>query len=763
MNELLASFVVEARDLLAEAGDDLLTLERMPADEAAINRLFRSVHTLKGSSGLFEVAPLTRVLHAAEDMFQAVREHGLKLTPDMVDLVLKALDQTAHWIDHLERHETLPANADTIAKSHVAGLRAKFGRRPGEVLAKAQQSTPAQSAPPGVQGWFDADIRQALAAAAGTVQLVSYAPEEGCFYKGEDPLHLVLQIPHLQALASEVRSPWPSLSALDPFSCNLVFHALSTAPSEEIEALFRYVPEQMTLTALAASALASAPSGPAARHKAGPQSESLTLLLAQLELLGMEAPENEADGRLAAAGRVAEQVLRGSGADELAAQIARASAAALAARQPEALCRAIEAACDALRAEPSAGAAVAAEPAAEAASQQRAVPRTLRVDQEKIDAMMNLVGELIVAKNSLPFLARRAEQQFGVRELSRDIREQYGVIDRIALELQGAVMAVRMMPIGQVFQRFPRLVRDLSRKLGKQVELVIEGAETEADKNVIENLFDPLLHMVRNSLDHGVETPDERRGVGKNETAQVALAARYDSDQVVIEITDDGRGIDPERVRNHALKRGLIDADQCRDMDDDAARMLIFAPGFSTAAEISDVSGRGVGMDAVRNAVEKSGGRLALSSRTGEGTTVQLFLPLSMAVSRVMTVSLGEQVFGIPMDLILETVRVPARDLVRIKTSEAFVLRDRVVPLLRLDRLLQLPPADSDESGDVAVLVVRMRGQIVGLAITAFGEGMEVILKPLEGMLAKIDGYAGTALLGDGRVLLVLDLKEIIP
>jgi two-component system chemotaxis sensor kinase CheA len=778
MNDLLASFVTEARDLLVEAGEDLLALERAPQDEAAINRLFRSVHTLKGSSGLFDVAPLTRLLHAAEDLFQAVREQGFLLTPDVVDMVLQVLDQTGHWIDHLALHETLPANAVTVAKTLVTELRAKFGRRPGEPLATLIAERPVQAPPPGLESWFSAELRQTLAQSASCVHLVSYVPEEGCFFKGEDPLYLVLQIPHLQALTCEPRLPWGPLAALDPFSCNLGLHALTTAGRDALDALFRYVPEQVTITRLGAAALvgaagAAAPDaalraapGPAVTEPAG---LAEAMLAEQIAVLDCVAPEDDVPGRAAAAARVVRNALLSCGRDLAVPAIDAAAVAAAATGLAAPLRQAIEAALAAMRQATAATMALAAAPEPAPAAAPMAA-RTLRVDQSRIDTMMSLVGELIVAKNSLPFLARRAEHQFGSRELGRDIKEQYGVIDHIAQELQGAIMAVRMMPIGQVFQRFPRLVRDLSRKLGKQVDLVIEGEATEADKNVIETLFDPLLHMVRNSLDHGIETPEQRTACGKPASATLKLLARQESDQVVIEIVDDGRGIDPALIKRKALSRGLIDAQRLQTIGDDEARMLVFAAGFSTAETLSDVSGRGVGMDVVRNAVERAGGRIALTSETGHGTTVRLHLPLSMAVSRVMTVALHERLFGIPMDLIRETVRLPRETILRIKASEAFVLRDSVVPLLRLDRLLAMPgPVDApgdepaDEPGDVAVLVVRARGQTVGLCVSAFGEGLDVIVKPMEGMLSNIAGYSGTALLGDGRVLLVLDLKELMP
>lgn len=770
MNDLLVQFVAEARDLLQEAGEDLLALERTPDNETAINRLFRSVHTLKGSSGLFETPPLTQVLHAAEDIFQAVREHALVLTPEMVDLTLKALDQVGLWIDQLDQHEVLADDAAPIAKVLVAELREHFNPRADEASAKPDVPTRAQPAGPPLElrKWFEDALiaAEAMVGRDGPVNLISYLPEEGCFYRGEDPLHLVLQIPQLQALAAEASEPWPALSGLDPFACKLGFHALSTAGRTEIEALFRYVPDEVTITELTASALLGA--APEADPSGGLLEVVRVLLRGQIDLLSLDAPPEERAGRIAAAARVAANALRFGGRSDAAAAVEAAAVEALAVGETGLLSAVIATAlasesppADIPDDTPSVdqGERPASAEAADAAK--RAAPRTLRVDQEKVDALMNLIGELVVAKNSLPFLARRAEQHFGLRELGREIGDQFGVIDRIAQELQGAVMSVRMMPVGQVFQRFPRLVRDLSRKLGKEVDLVIEGEETEADKNVIESLFDPLLHMVRNSLDHGVETPADRVASGKPAAATVKLLARHDGDQVVIEIIDDGRGIDPEVIKRKAYEKGLLDEARLASITDDEATMLVFAAGFSTAVTVSDVSGRGVGMDVVRNVVEKAGGRIAMTSTKGKGTTVRLDLPLSMAVSRVMTVSLGDRLFGIPMDLIHGTVKVPSGEVVSIKGHDAFLLRDRVVPLVRLAQLLGLPdePAAAEE---IAVLVVRLGGQTIGLGISAFGDGMEVILKPLEGMLAKIPGYSGTALLGDGRVLLVLDLKELI-
>ncbi len=750
-DDLLEQFVAEARDLLAEAGADLLALERAPDDAARINRLFRSVHTLKGSSGLFDLPALTRVLHAGEDLFQAVRERGVAISPEIVDVVLRALDQTGKWLDELDRSEALPEDAALVATGLSTALRALFQAAPEKKAAGPALSV-AGALPAAALAMFSPAALAQVARLPGTLYFISYRPPESCFFSGEDPLYLALQIPRLEAFALEARGKWETLAALDPFSCNLAFHAISSATEAELATRFRYVAADVSVAAFAAATLAGA-------SEAGLPEAVRGLLAMQAELLALPAAAEEAGGRWRAAARVAGNALRSCGR---AAEAARAAAAA----DGEALRGLIADMLGQSAAGPPPVEAVAARVAETAAETPAAAgdappgKRVLRVDQEKIDALMNLVGELVVAKNALPFLARRAEQHFGLRELGREIKDEYGVIDRIAQELQGAVMAVRMMPVGQVFQRFPRLIRDLARKLGKQVELEIAGEETEADKNVIESLYDPLLHMVRNSLDHGVETPAARLAAGKPETAILKLIARQEGDQAIIEIADDGAGIDPVHIRRVAYERGLMPEEKLAALDDEAAIMLIFAAGFSTAQTVSDVSGRGVGMDVVRAAVEKAGGRIALSSVKGKGTTVRLTLPLSMAVTRVMTVVQDDRLFGIPLDLVLETVKLPAAEVAHIKAAQAFVLRDRIVPLYHLTDLLELtPPAEAP--AEIAVLVVRIAGQMLGLGISAFGEVMEVILKPMEGMLSRITGYSGTCLLGDGRVLLVLDLKAL--
>ena len=393
----------------------------------------------------------------------------------------------------------------------------------------------------------------------------------------------------------------------------------------------------------------------------------------------------------------------------------------------------------------------------------QAGPKSLKVDQAKVDRLMNLIGEMIVSKNALPYLAGRAESVFGVRELSREIKAQYSVINRIAEEMQDAIMQVRMMPVSFVFQRFPRLVRDTSRKLGKEVNLVLIGEDTQADKNIIEALGDPLVHIVRNSLDHGFESPEIRLAAGKPAAGTLTLRASQESDRVVIEVEDDGKGIDPLVIKRKAYEKGVIDEATLERISDHDAINLIFAPGLSTADVVSDLSGRGVGMDVVRTAVEKVNGSLHLDSALGKGTRLSLSLPLSMAVTNVMIVETDGQTFGLPMQSVIETVRVPRSRVMHIKNTKATVLRGRIVALKSLNEKLGIaasPIANAD--GELAVLVVRAGNEQVGLIVDQFHETEDVILKPMTGVLGGLPAYAGSALMGDGSVLMILNVMEIL-
>jgi len=791
MNPLLDQFLTEGRDVLQSIGERLLQLEDSPNDAALMDELFRLVHTLKGNSGLFDLPEMTRVLHAAEDLMDAARDGRVPFDRALADRLLEAMDFVATLIDEIAEapDDTPPSTARHAGDAVRLGeaLRSLLQDDSPTSDADGTQEVP-QDAPPALYR-TDAgpdlstlpeqtrqDLRQRLDAGESLCWL-GYEPEEECFFKGEDPFHQMLQLGAPLWHRMEAREDWPALAELDAYRCVLRFEAIVSASPERLAEHFRYVPDQVDILPL--SALMQTDTPQANATAIGPEAAWSfdRVLAAQREILALSDTPPWLDGRLrAVAASLSAAFISVDRAIEVET-LEPALASALAARSPAPLLAWLDArqppteigeAAD-IDAGAPADSSGAKAPEAEAvrfgrrAEDHLTNPRTLKVDQAKIDRLMNLIGEMVVAKNALPYLAGRAEDVFGVRELAREIKTQYAVINRIAEEMQDAIMQVRMMPVSFVFQRFPRLVRDIAHKLGKEVRLVMEGESTEADKNIIEALADPLVHIVRNSLDHGLEMPEERRAAGKPSEGRLNISARQESDRVLIEIADDGRGIDPNRIRRKAYERGLIDETALERLSDQEAINLVFAAGFSTAEQVTDLSGRGVGMDVVRNAIARVNGAIDLRSQLGQGTSLRLSLPLSMAVTNVMIIESAKQRFGVPMDSVAETVRVARHDIRTIKHRRTTVLRGRLVPLLSLNELLALNaeqiPNDDDE---FAVLVVRVDQEYLGIIVDDCRETIDIILKPLAGFLGGLNGYAGSALLGDGSVLLVFNPRELL-
>ena len=485
---------------------------------------------------------------------------------------------------------------------------------------------------------------------------------------------------------------------------------------------------------------------PAAAAKAQPSDVALAVLREQVALLAVRGEGLE--GRIASAGHVAANVFRHLGRPHVSEQIAEAVTESLAGLDATGLAHAIELAMESLsegHARDPVG--VRADP----------LSRSLRVDAERVDALVVLTGELTVAKNAIGHIAMLARE--GDNPLSAAIAGEYGKLDRLIDGLQRAVLELRILPLRRVFQRFSRLVREMSESLAKPVRLVIEGEETQADKAIVEMLFEPLLHVVRNAMDHGVESGAERAAAGKSAISTIVLRARREGEHVVIETEDDGRGINSDRIRRAAVERGLVTADTVAGLSEEAVIDLIFMPGFSTAADVTDLSGRGVGMDAVRESIERLGGRVQLDTRAGAGSIVRFVLPFSVMMTRVMTVEAGGQWFGIPLDAVIETVRLRRDEIRCVGQAHAFVLRNRTVPLIGLAATLGF--AEAESSSDATVVVAASGGVLGGLEVDRLGARMDVMLKPAEGLLSQIPAIAGTTMLGDGQVLLVLDVREV--
>jgi two-component system chemotaxis sensor kinase CheA len=740
MNELLEQFLLESRELVEQASRSLLVLEARPDDRESLDNAFRAFHTLKGGAGIVDFAAMARALHAAEDTLAAIRAGTAPVTSEVIGNCLACLDQVVAWLSSMQTDGHPPAEAEAEAEA----IRQRFGRAAPRGIS-ATLAGPMAS----MDSWVEELLARHPEAAQAARTALRYSPDPECFFRGEDPLALMATLPSMVALELAPAGEWPALDALDPFACHLVLLALISGTAEKAASLFSQQRAQCDIVPLPGAAGGPPPGlGPAAR----------SLLEAQLLLLadgGSAAAAPGSAGRLASAGRVAANVLRhGSRATDVGL-LEQALARSQAAGDPHPLAAAIGCALDGSLATASNDARPAPHRVQESAL------HTLRVDLERVEALMKLTSELTVAKNALGHVVGQARDGADPKRLAAVLKDQHAVLERLVGELQRSVLSIRILPLRHVFQRFPRLVREMSLSLGKPARLVTEGDATEADKAIVEALSDPLLHVLRNAVDHGVETAPERAALGKPAMATIQLRAAREGDQVSIEVEDDGRGIDAAGLRQVAAERRLAPAETLAAMPDEAVIDLIFAPGFSTASEVTGLSGRGVGMDAVRTAVGRLGGRVSVRTCPGQGTVIRFSLPFTLMMTQVMTVETAGQAFGIPLDAVAETVRVARGGIRPVGGARAFVLRQRTIPLIPLGQALG-KTSDGATGGDATVVVASFAGEMIGFEVDRVGEQMDVMLKPLDGLLAGLRGIAGTALMGDGRVLIVLDLQDLL-
>ncbi|HEY8381020.1 MAG TPA: chemotaxis protein CheA [Microvirga sp.] len=658
MDDLLQHFIIEAQELIQQATDDLLAMERDPQATKPLDSAFRAVHTLKGSVGLFDFAPMGIALHAAEDLLGALKGRRSGAASQVIDSLLACIGQTERWVAAIAQTGQLPRDAAEEGYRLARLLRAQFDNDPTHA---PEATSPAEL------GWIEDLIRQSpdpagLRAHPSPLVAIRYTPRADCFFAGDDPIALLRSVPDLVAVRLSGREPWTPAAEMDPFACNMRIEALSGAELDQVKTTFRFVPDQVII-------------------------QAITL-----------APGS---------------------------QIAMAEDAAV----------------------PGGGTATST--------------RTLRVDAARIDRLADLVGEMVIAKNALAHLAKQIGDGLDRKHAAQNLLASHAAIERLVADLHGAVMDVRMMPMRDIFRRFPRAVRDIAGRLGKAIDFSVEGDEVEADKAVVEGLFDPLLHILRNAVGHGAEPEQSRLEAGKPAKTRIVLRARREGDRVVVEVEDDGRGIEPAAIRRAARDRGIAQAVEVERLSDAEAVDLIFAPGFSTASEVTDLSGRGIGMDAVRSAVERLGGQASVRSRPGQGTTIRLSLPLTVVVTRIMTVQLGAELYGIPLESIVETAFVPASRVLLVREAEAIVWRGRTLPLVRLAALLGLP-AFAEPSQRLKMVVMEAGDELVGVVVDGFAQRMDVLMRPKTGILAHMHGMMGTTLLGDGSVLVILDVPELI-
>ncbi len=381
------------------------------------------------------------------------------------------------------------------------------------------------------------------------------------------------------------------------------------------------------------------------------------------------------------------------------------------------------------------------------------INQTVRVDAARLDNLMNLVGELVINKTRLEQIGRSLQ----VPELAETMEQ----MDRITSDLQNVVMKVRMVPIENVFSRFPRMVRDLARDLGKEIDLIIEGKETELDRTVIDEIGDPLVHLLRNSIDHGIEEPAVRVNAGKKERGTVILAARHEGNNVVIEVQDDGRGLDIERIKIKAIEKGLVLPEEAEEIDEHSILRLILMPGLSTAEKVTDLSGRGVGLDAVKNKIESLSGSLHIESAPGTGTKFKIQLPLTLAIIQALLVLIEREIYAIPLSFIAETTSVLPQQINRIQEQEVILIRGDVLPLVRLNEVLQVPPSGIPREEEINIVVVRKGEKRIGLIVDTLIGQQEIVIKPLGKILGGIPVIAGATILGNGQVSLIIDVASL--
>ncbi len=385
--------------------------------------------------------------------------------------------------------------------------------------------------------------------------------------------------------------------------------------------------------------------------------------------------------------------------------------------------------------------------------------KTVRVDVQKLDTLMNLVGELVIDRTRLDRFVEVFESRYGSDDLVENIVEISNHLGQVTGDLQEEIMKARMLPVAHVFNRLPRMVRDLAHKLGKEVDFIIEGRETELDRNVIEVIGDPLIHLLRNAVDHGIEPPEERVRLGKPRAGRLLLKAAYVESQIVITLSDDGRGMDPEKIRQRAVEKGLLTPEQAARAGEREVLDLIFAPGFSTASSVSDISGRGVGMDIVRNQIEQINGSVEFTTTPGRGTTFTIKLPLTLAIIRALMVTLGDQVYAFPLTNVLETLTFKPGEIQRVRHAEVVVVRGQVLPLVRLAHLFQ---EKSREEGRLSVVVLGSGDKKVGVVVDRLIGEQEIVIKSLGGYLGQVPGLSGATILGDGKVALIVDARAIV-
>ncbi|AZF65251.1 MULTISPECIES: chemotaxis protein CheA [unclassified Pseudomonas] len=719
--EILQDFLVEAGEILEQLSEQLVELESRPDDANLLNAIFRGFHTVKGGAGFLQLHELVECCHIAENVFDILRKGERHVDSELMDVILEALDAVNGMFSEVRERAPI-----TAATPELLAALARLAEPATSAAPVAAAPEPAVEAEPDVT---DSEFEQLLnslsavkaEAEAPQAPIAPAAPTSEDITDAEfesllDQLHGKGQFA-ADAVAPAAAPQAPAASANTDIT------------DDEFEALLDQLHGKGTFAAEALPEVAATAAAPAAT--AAPAGDGL---ISDHEF---EALLDELHGK----GKFTEVAPAAAAtATPVAAKPAPAKAAAPAAAKPAPAPAAAPAPARA------AAAPVAEKPASEAET-------TVRVDTARLDDIMNMVGELVLVRNRLVRL--------GLNSGDEAMQKAVSNLDVVTADLQTAVMKTRMQPIKKVFGRFPRLVRDLARQLKKEINLELVGEETDLDKNLVEALADPLVHLVRNAVDHGVETPEEREAAGKSRNGKVILAAEQEGDHILLSITDDGKGMDPTILRNIAVKRGVMDKDAADRLTDTECYNLIFAPGFSTKTEISDVSGRGVGMDVVKTKISQLNGSINIYSTKGQGSKIVIKVPLTLAIMPTLMVMLGNQAFAFPLVNVNEIFHLDLSRTNVVDGQEVVIVRDKALPLFYLKRWL-VASAKHEEQREGHVVILSVGTQRIGFVVDQLVGQEEVVIKPLGKMLQGTPGMSGATITGDGRIALILDVPSML-
>ena len=700
VSQYLEVFIEEAKEHLQALNEHLLILEKEPENENTINEIFRAAHSLKGMAGTMGYKRMQRLTHDMENVFQEIRSGKMKVRPELTDCLFEGLDALQEYVDNIINTQDEGTNdnqplIDTLARELDIGLNG------GETeKAPEKNAEPEKKAEP-VQEVKEDNTGVKVKYADYEKTAISEASSEGLF-------------------AYEVYVDLQESCLLKAARAYLVFKAV-----EEFGEIIKSVPDAQMI-----------------------EDEKFDFSFAVVVLSNAD-PEN-----------IRKRVLNVSEVKEATVKKAEFETAAPAqstdkAEEPAAGKDKAEASTESTPTKP---APAAAAKQGQQTAKKAVVNRSVRVDIEKLDDLMNLVSELIIAKNGL---ASISGDDFTKKEKKTIYNEQIEYLERITSNIHQSVMKVRMVPIESVVNRFPRMIRDLSKKLDKPMELVMTGEETELDRTVIDEIGDPLMHILRNSADHGLESAEKRKALGKPETGLITLNAFQEGNSVIIECSDDGGGIDTEKVKKKAIEKGTITEEQAETMTEKDFIDLLFRPSFSTAEQVSDVSGRGVGLDVVKSKIESLSGTVECKTVLGQGTTFTIRLPLTLAIIQSLMVTIGGEKYAIPLGSIDTIEDIPKEEIKRVEKKEVINLRGNVIPLIRMAELLDVP-GERPERDNVTMVVVAKGDRKAGLVVDELIGQLEIVIKSIGKYINNSKMISGATVLGDGEVALILDANALV-